>query len=113
MPKSLATFQKVGDKSQLGIDDFVNLQIECQRPYKIDYQVRTTIKDEKHLDEDIFRRKQEVLNGVQANFSYEMEGRVDWPEDFAGTNCQVIVNPLHGSDRYCSGSIDCCSPVFG
>ena len=97
MSDKLAVFERIGSSS--GTEErYVNLVLRLGKPSPLLYEVRGFLDEKQHLDPEVFARKVELLLGVDSNFSYEMYGQIESPTEFKGIRCQLMVNPLAGSD---------------
>jgi len=97
MTDELAVFDRIGSSS-LTKERFVSFSLRLGKPSRLEYTARGFLHEKKHAKPELFAKKIELLLGVDSNYSYEMNGHIEYPDDFKGSRCQFIVNPLAGSD---------------
>lgn len=97
MDKPLEIFKRLG-KSHGDGEEYVMFSLDLRKPVEFGYTIRGFLDEEEDTDAAVFRKKISMLQGVDSNFSFEMNGKVSGPEEFSEAYCIVMVNPLAGSD---------------
>src|SRR5262249_28594934 len=77
---------------------YVIFHLRLQKPRNVEYTIRSFLDEKKHIEPDIFEKKLRLLHGVDSNFSYRMDGDIEYPDEFKLNRCELMVNPLAGSD---------------
>jgi hypothetical protein len=96
MDDLLPVFQRLGQAS-VG-QEFVSLRLSLGKPNQFEYTIRTFVDEEGATDPKVFRKRMALYHGVDFNYSYEMFGKLSYPDELAGLDCRLEVNPLAGSD---------------
>ena len=97
MDEPLDLFIKLG-KSDSSDEQHVQLSLRLCKPQKLEYIIRSFLDEKLHIDPELFERKIKLLHGVDSNFPFEMYGDIDYPDEFKSKRCELLVDPLAGSD---------------
>lgn len=90
-------FKKLGEPS-ITDQEFVSFNLRLSKPHQLEYSINGFLDEKNDNDEKVFNNKLEILHGVESNFSYTMSGDIEYPDEFESKNCELMVNPLGGSD---------------
>lgn len=98
MADVLAIFEQLS--SSVAGEKFVAFSIRLEKPSRLNYTIRGFLHERKHTEPHVFAKKLESLMGVDSNFEYELHGHVEYPDEFKGMSCELMVNPLAGSEYF-------------